>query len=120
MPHDQPKVLLLKLFERTCANGKRYMSGRLGNARVIAFMDDTVEKQFGAEAVWNVFLEPGDDSRRPAAGTDSAAAASASRSNSGTAESARRSRTSELPLSCYRTAPSGPVAEPGMNDEIPF
>jgi hypothetical protein len=53
----EPKVLLCKLFERTSANGNRYMLGRLGNAKIIAFMDRDAELKYGAEAVWNVFVQ---------------------------------------------------------------
>jgi hypothetical protein len=62
----EPKVLLCKLFERTSANGNRYMFGRLGNAKIIVFVDRDAELKYGAEVVWNVFVQAAeqDDSRQ--------------------------------------------------------
>jgi hypothetical protein len=56
----EPKVLLCKLFERTSASGNRYMFGRLGNAKIIAFVDRDAEPQYGADVIWQVFLQAGD------------------------------------------------------------
>lgn len=59
--HD--KVLLLELKERTSAKGNRYLSGWLGKASVVAFMDDKAD-----EPTWKVYVsEPkpkGETSRR--------------------------------------------------------
>lgn len=45
------KVLLLELKERTSASGNRYMSGWLGKASVVAFLDKDA-----AEPTWQVFV----------------------------------------------------------------
>lgn len=45
------KVLLLELKERTSGNGNRYMSGWLGKASVVAFLD-----QDAAEPTWQVYV----------------------------------------------------------------
>ena len=60
----EPKVLLFRLFEKTSANGNRYLFGRLGNAKVVAFIDKDTELKFGATACFNVFLQPGDDGKQ--------------------------------------------------------
>lgn len=55
------KVHLLDLRERTSANGNRYLSGWLGKASVVAFLDRDAE-----EPTWNVYVsEP-----KPRAGTE--------------------------------------------------
>lgn len=45
------KVLLLELRERTSANGNRYLSGWLGKAAVVAFLDREAE-----EPTWQVYV----------------------------------------------------------------
>jgi hypothetical protein len=45
------KVLLLELRERTSAKGTRYLSGWLGKAGVVAFLD-----REAAEPTWQVFV----------------------------------------------------------------
>ena len=45
------KVLLLELRERTSAAGNRYLSGWLGKASVVAFLDRDAE-----EPTWQVFV----------------------------------------------------------------
>jgi len=45
------KVLLLELKERTSASGNRYLSGWLGKASVVAFLDKDA-----AEPTWQVFV----------------------------------------------------------------
>lgn len=45
------RVLLLELRERTSAAGNRYMSGWLGKASVVAFLDRDAE-----EPTWQVFV----------------------------------------------------------------
>lgn len=45
------KVLLLELRERTSAKGTRYLSGWLGKASVVAFLDRDAE-----EPTWQVFV----------------------------------------------------------------
>lgn len=48
---SNPKVLLLELKERTSASGNRYMSGWLGKASVVAFLDKDA-----AEPTWQVYV----------------------------------------------------------------
>lgn len=45
------RVLLLELKERTSAAGNRYLSGWLGKASVVAFLD-----RDAAEPTWQVFV----------------------------------------------------------------
>lgn len=45
------KVLLIELKERTSAAGNRYLSGWLGKASVVAFLD-----RDAAEPTWQVFV----------------------------------------------------------------
>jgi hypothetical protein len=59
------KVLLCWLYERTSAKGNRYLAGRLGAAKVIAFLDPPADLQFGATACFNVYVQPGDAERQP-------------------------------------------------------
>lgn len=49
-----PRVLLMQLSERTSAKGNRYLSGWLGRASVVAFLDEQPDK-FG-NPVWDVFV----------------------------------------------------------------
>lgn len=63
------KVLLLELKERTSAAGNRYLSGWLGKASVVAFLDRDAD-----EPTWQVFVST------PQAKTGGANVPSASRS----------------------------------------
>ena len=51
---DQSKVLLTVLSERTSAAGNRYLSGWLGKARVVGFLDKDAT---ASETIWNVFVQ---------------------------------------------------------------
>lgn len=50
------KVLVMKLYERISAKGTRYFAGRLGAARVVAFLDHKAEADC---PVWNVYVQDG-------------------------------------------------------------
>lgn len=63
------RVLLLELKERTSAAGNRYLSGWLGKASVVAFLDRDAD-----EPTWQVFVST------PQAKTGGATVPSASRS----------------------------------------
>jgi hypothetical protein len=52
----EPRVLLLRLAERTSARGTKYLSGLLGLASVVAFEAREPDK-FGQRA-WDVFVSP--------------------------------------------------------------
>jgi hypothetical protein len=58
-----PKIQLLRLFERTSARGNRYLTGRLGSAKLIASQATDVpeDQRYGADVVWNVFIQGEDD-----------------------------------------------------------
>jgi hypothetical protein len=61
------KVRLCQLYERRSATtGRRYLTGRLGGAKIVALLDDRAELKFGATAAFTVFLEPGEDRPKPA------------------------------------------------------
>ena len=49
----EPKVLLMQLSERTSAKGTRYLSGFLGKAKLVAFLDQEPDK-FG-NPQWSVY-----------------------------------------------------------------
>lgn len=56
-----PKVPLLRLWERTSANGNRYFSGYMGQASVVMFRDDKAE---GDNPVWQVYVSEAPNNRR--------------------------------------------------------
>jgi hypothetical protein len=58
------KVLLCRLCERTSSKGNRYFTGRLGPAKVIAFIDTEAELKYGATAVFNVYVQDGEIRRQ--------------------------------------------------------
>jgi hypothetical protein len=60
-----PRIQLCRLFERTSQRGNRYLTGRLGNAKVIAFeaADLPNDQRYGADLVWNVYLQAPDEER---------------------------------------------------------
>jgi hypothetical protein len=63
------KIPLLRRYERRSAKtGLTYLSGRLGDLRLVAFRQrDTPEDElYNAEAVWQVFASPADQTPRPA------------------------------------------------------
>ena len=49
----EPRVLLMKLSERVSAKGTKYFSGFLGQARLVAFLDQEPDK-FG-NPQWSVY-----------------------------------------------------------------
>ena len=49
----EPKVLLMQLSQRTSGKGNTYLSGFLGRAKLVAFLDQEPDK-FG-NPVWNVY-----------------------------------------------------------------
>src|SRR5215472_9869955 len=61
------KVLLCRLYERTSSKGNRYFTGRLGPAKVIAFIDTEAELKYGATAVFNVYVQDGEIQRQGSA-----------------------------------------------------
>jgi hypothetical protein len=52
-------VLLCRLVERTGANGNRYFTGYLGEAKVILLADKDAdpEKLYGGVAAWKLLVE---------------------------------------------------------------
>ena len=61
------KVLLCRLYERTSSKGNRYFTGRLGPAKVIAFIDTEAELKYGATAVFNVYVQDSEIQRQGSA-----------------------------------------------------
>jgi hypothetical protein len=54
----EPKVLLVKLSQRTSGKGTLYLSGWMGSARLVGFLDKEPDKN--GDPVWNVYAaEPG-------------------------------------------------------------
>lgn len=124
---QQPRVLLATLYERTSARGNRYLSGRLGAARVIAFLDTEVERSEGTQAVWNVFVTASDDTRqRSAEGSDNTPRQDRQRSRGSpvpryASDPARHpDRPSDRSPHPARDRGPDQSAEPSFSDPIPF
>ena len=49
----EPKVLLMRLSQRASAKGTRYLSGYLGKAELVAFLDQEPDKLGNPQ--WNVY-----------------------------------------------------------------
>ena len=49
----EPKVLLMQLSERTSAKGTRYLSGFLGKAKLVAFLDQAPDRYGNPQ--WSVY-----------------------------------------------------------------
>ncbi len=77
------KVLLAVLKERQSARGTRYLSGWLGKARLVAFLDKDAPE---GETVWQVFAQSPDDR----AGQDQAGRSGDSVPRDGSGSGARR------------------------------
>lgn len=55
---NNPKVLLAALEERTSASGNRYLSGWLGKARIVGFLDKDAPD---GKIVWQVYAQTPED-----------------------------------------------------------
>lgn len=55
---NSDKVLLAALKERTAASGTRYLSGWLGKARIVGFLDREAP---GGETQWLIYAQTPDD-----------------------------------------------------------
>jgi len=53
---QEPRVLLMELSERVSAKGRKYMSGFLGRASVVAFEAEEPDR-FGNKC-WRLFVSP--------------------------------------------------------------
>jgi hypothetical protein len=63
---SEPRVLLMRLSQRTSGKGRPYLSGWLGKARVVAF--EGAEDQYG-NATWDLYVaEPREAEDRPRQG----------------------------------------------------
>lgn len=68
---NRPKVLLLRLSQRTSGKGNVYLSGWMGAARLVGFRGEDDEN---GNPVWELFAaEPEPRGERPAPGRGSAA-----------------------------------------------
>lgn len=105
---QSPKIPLLKLWERTSGKGNRYLSGFMGDAQVIGFIDADESEARGC-TVWQLYAQ---ESQRAA---DARKAANKSRRSSGSAT--RQATTAQAP-----SGPSGPSGDDvrDYDDEIPF
>jgi hypothetical protein len=52
---DGPRVLLVKLTQKTSAQGRLYLSGWMGAARLVAFLADEEDRDGNPVQVWNVY-----------------------------------------------------------------
>jgi hypothetical protein len=114
MSNDQSRVQLMTLYERTSAKGNRYLSGRLGAAKVVAFEDTKTEKTEGTSTVWTVYLSPGDDRARQG---DDAGGARQARQRGGYAPGYAADPAQHPDRPADRGARS---RAPAFDDEIPF
>ena len=98
------KVPLLKLWERTSGKGNRYLSGFMGDASVIGFIDPDESEAKGC-TVWQLYAQ---ESQR-AADTRKAK------------NKARRSSGASIRTATAAQAPNGGGHDPrDHEDEIPF
>jgi hypothetical protein len=51
----EPRVLLVKLTQKTSAQGRLYLSGWMGAARLVAFLADEQDRDGNPVQVWNVY-----------------------------------------------------------------
>ncbi|MDO9490182.1 MAG: hypothetical protein Q7J32_17555 [Sphingomonadaceae bacterium] len=56
-----PKVPLMRLWERTSANGNRYFAGYMGQASVVMFHDEKAE---GEHPQWQLYVSEAPNNRR--------------------------------------------------------
>jgi hypothetical protein len=119
-----PRVLLMQLSERTSARGNRYLSGWLGKASVVAFLDEQPDK-FG-NPQWSVFVaEPQPRTDQRALPLERAGASSPGYARNGDAPANRSARPVERGdgwrgPSAYRRrdgAQRAPVADDGAFHE---
>jgi hypothetical protein len=52
---DGPRVLLVKLTQKTSAQGHLYLSGWMGAARLVGFLADEEDRDGNPVQVWNVY-----------------------------------------------------------------
>jgi hypothetical protein len=52
---DGPRVLLVKLTQKTSAQGRLYLSSWMGAARLVAFLADEEDRDGNLVQVWNVY-----------------------------------------------------------------
>lgn len=110
MAFDQPRVPLCSLFERRSQKGNPYISGFLGKARIVGFVDEKTELRPGTERVWTLFLVAGEsDGEARAKGSDRARSARAPRARRGGAPA-------------YASDPAQHPDRPpnGFDDDIPL
>lgn len=53
----EPKVLLVRLYEKTSGKGNRYFAGRMGAAKVVMLRDD---RAAGTDPIWQLFVSDGE------------------------------------------------------------
>jgi hypothetical protein len=51
----EPRVLLVKLTQKTSAQGRLYLTGWMGAARLVAFLTDEQDRDGNPVQVWNVY-----------------------------------------------------------------
>jgi hypothetical protein len=52
---DGPRVLLVKLTQKMSAQGRLYLTGWMGTARLVAFLADEEDRNGNSVQVWNVY-----------------------------------------------------------------
>jgi hypothetical protein len=62
------KTPFFRLFERISKNGTPYLSGRLGDMKLVAFRETDLDEAdlYGARARGTVYAAPADQTQRPA------------------------------------------------------
>ena len=54
--NSEPRVRLLRLWERESRNGRRYFAGFLGALGVVMFRDEKARPREGVIAEWEIFV----------------------------------------------------------------
>ena len=121
------KVLLTRLHQYRTRDGREYLRGYLGETKILIFRDDRAECPPGAEAIWNVFLEPAPRKNGSQASTSrNASDAPAKKAPAATPAAPKKKRKASGRKPGYykfeKTAPKPEVAAntPFIDDEIPW
>lgn len=125
---QQPRIPLLRLYEKTSAKGNPYFTGKLNGCRVLVFRDDRAELSDGTLGIWNVFLQaPDDQQQRTGEGGDNGSRQERPRARDtlppryATDPTQHPDRPSDRGFSrSTRSRPAEPTAEPAFDDTIPF
>jgi hypothetical protein len=117
MSFIEGKILLCRLYERTSSKGNRYLAGRLGNAKIIAFLNTEAELRFGATGCIDVYVQSGEDRKADGECEDRGRSprGSADRSGSSSTSSPSRIQSYQAPQA-ERPDPGRPFHDDDISD----